>query len=288
MTDELAAWVGRTEERREVLDLSRLRGLAATIAPDTEITGGAPVPPGWHWLFFNPLVAMGEVGPDGHPRKGGFLPPVPLPRRMWAGGEITFIEHLRAGLEATRHSEIVAVEQKSGKQGTLVFVTVRHRVAQDSRVAIDELQHIGYRNPVVASGTARPPPAIEEIPGAESWQDAFCADEVILFRYSALTFNGHRIHYDKDYATREEGYPALVVHGPLTATLLMQAVTRHLPQGPRDQPLLRQFTYRGVAPLFVHESVTLAGRREPDGSLALSARKRDGSEVMTARAETRS
>lgn len=283
-SEELKGWVGRTERREEILDVSRLRALAATIAPDEAIGPGSPLPPGWHWLFFNGMVPLHEVGTDGHPRRGGFLPPVALPRRMWAGGEVTFLEHLHAGDAAERSSEILSVEQKSGKQGQLVFVAVRHRVVQGARLAIEEVQNIVYRNPAPAGASPRQAAS----PGAAEsvlWQVPYTTNEVELFRYSALTFNSHRIHYDKEYATQEEGYPALVVHGPLTATMMMHAVTRHARASQAGGPVLRQFVYRGVAPLFVHEAATISARRDPDGALAVMARKADGTDVMSARAE---
>ena len=285
--EELRTWIGRTQRQVETLDLSRLRGLAAALGDDLAVERGTPVPPGWHWLFFNPMVPRQEVGPDGHPARGGFLPPIDLPRRMWAGGELVFEDHLLAGEEATRDSEIVSIEPKTGKQGALVFVTVRHRVSAGSRMAIDEIQNLVYRNPVTAPGPRATVPVPSDRP-ASQWSGPFRADEVLLFRYSALTFNGHRIHYDKEYATREEGYPALVVHGPLTATVLMRVAERHSGSPDVRKPLLKRFTYRGVAPLFVHEQASLEGALEPDGALSLWARKADGTEVMSARAELRS
>ena len=208
-----AAFIGRTETRRDVVSPHLLHGLAATL--------GVPVPdvlpPLWHWTLFQDWVAPDQVGPDGHPRRGGFLPPVhDLPRRMWAGGRVRFLQPLQRGDAVERTSTILDVTEKSGTMGRLVFVTVRHDIAGPSGPAISEEQDIVYRG---AGGAAAKlgPSAPDAPPGPRA---TVLPDPVLLFRYSALTGNGHRIHYDMDYAREVEGYPGLVVHGPLQATWL--------------------------------------------------------------------
>ena len=174
----------------------------------------------WHWLFFLPLAQQSEIGPDGHPRRGGLLPPVPLPRRMGAGSDFAFHQPLLVGDRLTRTSTIVDVSEKSGRAGHLIFVKVRHEIRRNGAadVALTEHHNIVYRD---APGPNDVPPAPVAAPGEFSWERRIKADEVLLFRYSALTFNGHRIHYDRKYVTEVEGYPGLIVHGPLIATLLM-------------------------------------------------------------------
>lgn len=249
--DHLCAWVGRTEERRDVISAGHAARMAALLDQRAPATGD-PLPPLWHWVFFAPDTPHSEIGPDGHPRLGGFLPPVPLPRRMWAGGRLTFHAALRIGDEVTRRSEILSVTAKSGRQGDLVFVTVGHHLSTAAGLAIEEEQDIVYRAP---ARTARPGAATGD-PVPSDWQDGLNPDPVLLFRYSSLTFNGHRIHYDLPYATGVEGYPGLVVQGPLTATLLMESFRAHT----GDEP--RTYSFRGQAPLFADGRVSLSGRAE--------------------------
>ncbi|MEV6925193.1 hypothetical protein AB0M46_11915 [Dactylosporangium sp. NPDC051485] len=265
-------WIGRTEVVDEVLDLSRARNLAATLDLDLDLGPGDPLPPGWHWLYFNPFVRRGELGVDGHPRRGGFLPPVELPRRMWAGSDVHYRAPLPAGAAGRRHSEIVQVRSTSGRSGDLVFVKVRHTIECEGVLRIEEVQDIVYRGHQVTAGAA---PAADDA-GAPD-RDAVVPDPTMLFRYSALTSNGHRIHYDRTYATAEEGYPDLVVHGPLTATLL-QLFAR----GRRPDARLEQFTFRGVAPLFVDRPIVLGVDAAEPPSLTVVARNAAGATCMEA------
>lgn len=272
--DGLKDWIGRTETREDVIAVDRVAAMAATLDHERAPGPGAALPPGWHWLFFNPAVRAGEIGPDGHPKRGLFLPPVPLPRRMWAGGRIAFHAPLQVGEVARRDSEILKVEAKSGRSGALVFVTVRHRISGAAGLGIEEEHDIVYR-PLPAPGSL--PPAPPPAPTDGSWRREIRPDPVLLFRYSALTFNGHRIHYDHPYVTEVEGYPGLIVHGPLIATLLMDLAERERPGG------LRHFAFRAISPLFdtapfsVHGSPSGdgAGARlwaaGPGGALAMSA-----------------
>ncbi len=256
------AWVGREEVAEEVLDPFPARGMAALLDRDPQDFGpGTSLPPGWHWLHFKPLVRRSRLGPDGHERLGSFLPPIPLGRRMWAGGSLAFPGELRVGDRARRVSTVGSVEEKEGRSGRLVFVTVRHRVTTERGPAVEEEQLLAYREARPPGAAPAPPPHGPAPPAPGEWSEPFTTDAVDLFRYSALTFNGHRIHYDPAWATEVEGFPGLVVHGPLLATLLLDAGVR---RGPG--PLLR-FRYRAVSPLFAGEPFRLEGRKEGNPAL---------------------
>ncbi len=274
-------WVGREEENTERILGSVVTAMAATLDFERAPQAGEPLPPGWQWLFFNPTARRSALGVDGHPRRGGFLPPIELPRRMWAGSRIRYLADLPVEARATRRSRILKIENKSGKRGALSFVTVQHTISCDGTACISEEQDIVYREvtPPGAATAAAPPQRYEGVP---QWSRSFEADTTLLFRYSALTFNGHRIHYDQAYARDEEGYPGLVVHGPLTATLLQQFA---LEQG-GGRPLAR-FDFRGVTPLFVGRAFQLEGQRGEDGALAVWARGADGELAMSATAAFR-
>lgn len=271
------AWVGREETSACRIDEAAVRAMAATLDLAAAPATGAPLPPGWQWLFFNPAARRSELGRDGHPARGGFLPPVALPRRMWAGSRIRYLADLPVGGTAERRSKILGIEQKAGRRGSLCFVTVQHTTTHAGETCIVEEQDIVYRDPPPQTG---PAPVPERHGAQAAWSRDFRADTTLLFRYSALTFNGHRIHYDQAYARAEEGYPDLVVHGPLTATLLQQFAVEH--GGGRR---LERFDFRGVAPLFVDRSFRLEACEGEDGaSLAVWARGPDGELVMSATA----
>jgi len=276
--DHLSEWIGRSEQRDDEVTPAPLAGLTATLdrADDAPPTAGSVLPPLAHWLYFLPQALQRELGPDGHPKRGGFLPPVPLPRRMWAGGRLQFHHAIRVGEAVTRRSTIASVEAKYGRSGALVFVTVRHQVMNAHGEAVTEEHDIVYReNP--APGAVPPTPA--QAPTDETFSRAITPDPVLLFRYSALTFNGHRIHYDRSYVTEVEGYPGLIVHGPLIATLLVDLLRRELPGA-----VLRQFDFKAASPLFDIHPFTVCGRRDVDGSVALWARNHLGQLAMSARA----
>ena len=275
--DHLRAWVGRSECRRETLTAAPLAGLAAMLdrGTDAEPAPGTPLPPLAHWLYFLPRTAQRELGPDGHARRGGFLPPVPLPRRMWAGGRLRFERDLKVGDEVQRTSTITRVDGKSGRSGPLVFVTVRHELSLAQGLALREEHDIVYRGDP-PPGHAAPAPA--RAPTDEQFSRHIQPDPVWLFRYSALTFNGHRIHYDHRYVTEAEGYPGLVVHGPLIATLLVDLVRRERPSA-----RIHAFDFKAIGPLFDPHPFTICGKPRADG-IALWARDHEGHLAMQAQA----
>jgi 3-methylfumaryl-CoA hydratase len=241
----LRQWIGRTEKKTDVVTAHLVAGLRSVLFLDVgKPQEGDAAPFTAHWCLTLPVVPMSEVGPDGHPTRGGFLPPVPLPRRMWAGGEISFIEPLRVGDVVTRTSTIKEINLKPGSTGLLCFVSVDHVFSTSRGVATRERHNIVYREMPSAGQNAAPakPPTA---PATAKHSERHLADPVLLFRYSALTFNGHRIHYDRDYVTKVEGYPGLIVHGPLQAALLIELAAKlHGGKAPAT------FVYRGLQPLF--------------------------------------
>jgi 3-methylfumaryl-CoA hydratase len=243
--DHLRQWIGRTEEKTDVVTAHLVAGLRSVLFLDVgKPKEGDAAPLTAHWCLTVPVVPMSEVGPDGHPNRGGFLPPVPLPRRMWAGGAIHFTEPLRVGDVVTRTSTIKELTLKPGSTGLLCFVSVDHVVKTPRGVAIHERHDIVFRE-MPASGQNAAPAKPPAAPAAAKHSERHLADPVLLFRYSALTFNGHRIHYDRDYVTRIEGYPGLIVHGPLQAALLIELAAKlHGGKAPAT------FVYRGLQPLF--------------------------------------
>ena len=240
--DHLRQWIGRSTEAADIVTAQLVRGLRATLFLEIgEPKAGDAVPYTTHWCLAQPVFPASELGPDGHPARGGFLPPVPLPRRMWAGGELEFFDTLRVGDEVTRTSRIADVTLKTGSTGTLCFVSVNHEIATPRGTAIRERQDIVYRDASAASSAPAKPAT--PAPTAQH-RETHMADTVLLFRYSALTFNGHRIHYDRDYVTRVEGYPGLIFHGPMQAALLVEFAAKLREYVPK------KFAYRGVQPLF--------------------------------------
>ena len=277
-TDTLHSWVGRNETREDAIDARPIALLSATLdRDDPPPRAGDIVPPLWHWLYFLPVYRQSEVGPDGHATRGGFLPPVPLPRRMWAGSRIEWHRPLTIGATASRHSRIVSVTPKRGQSGELVFVVVRHEISTAAGLALTEEHDIVYRDLAPAQGERRP--TAEKPAPAATWTRRIVPDDVLLFRYSALTFNSHRIHYDRRYVTEVEGYPGLIVHGPLLATLLVDLLRRQRPEA-----TLSRFEFRALAPLFDTAPFDVCGRPEDDGRVALWAQGPDGAPAMRATA----
>jgi 3-methylfumaryl-CoA hydratase len=273
----LEEWVGRTETRTDQVTAAPLAALSATLDRDDPLPRpGDPVPPLWHWLFFLPIDRQSELGPDGHPARGGFLPPITLPRRMWAGSRITFHQTLRVGEAITRTSRIAGVKYKEGRSGPLLFVRVRHEISSAADLAIVDEHDIVYTGHPQPGQTPPDPPSASLL---SAWERTIHPDDVLLFRYSALTFNGHRIHYDRRYATQAEGYPGLVVQGPLIATLLLDLPRRHL----RDAQVAR-FEFRAVSPLFDTATFTLCGAPQDHHTISLWARSNSGGLAMDAQA----
>ena len=280
---DLREWIGRTESVSDVLTPTPCAALAATLdRPPDRPAPGTALPPLWHWLYFLPLPRRSEIGPDGHAKRGGFLPPVPLPRRMWAGSQFAFHAPLAIGDAVTRTSTIESVAEKTGRTGLLVFVRVRHEVrrAGDADPALTEIHDIVYRE---APRPGEPAPTAQPAPATSAWQRRWVPDDVLLFRYSALTFNGHRIHYDRRYVTEVEGYPGLVVHGPLQATLLLDLLRHEMPEAD-----VARFEFRAIRPVFDLHPFVACGQPQPDGrSYALWIRDHEGATAMTATAVVR-
>lgn len=283
MTETRNPQAHRTKIRTDVLGTWPSQAMLALLDRDPgTLAAGDPLPLGWHWLHFKDPVRASGLGPDGHERRGAFMPEIDLPRRMWAGGTLRSLRPARTGARAELRSGIRGVEEKVGKSGRLVFVTVGHTLLQDGHACVEEEQVIVYREagrrPATeparpeASRVASPTPAVSQAPAASStptaasptpavpsprpaaWTETFLPTPVTLFQFSALTYNGHRIHYDHPYVTEREGYAGLLVHGPLTALLLLDAAQRHA-----ARPVSR-FRYRALSPLFVDEPIALVGR----------------------------
>lgn len=275
----LRDWIGRTETRADLVTAHPLAALAATLdREDAAPVAGDAIPPLAHWLYFLGAERQSRLGEDGHPMRGGFLPPVPLPRRMFAGGSVEFLQPIRLGDRVERVAKIAAVTHKEGRDGPLVFVTVQHEVFAEGALALTEEQNIVYREAPKATASATAETVGTTMARVAQWRTSVTADEVMLFRFSALTFNSHRIHYDRSYATQVEGYPGLVVHGPLVATLLADLVRRNV-----AGETLRSLCFRAKQPLFAGSPFTICGSREGK-SLELWAEAPDGSVAMNAAA----
>lgn len=275
-------WIGRAEttESRVAPEIAGM--MHAALRDEAPAPGaladGAPLPALWHWATYFPPVPLSGLGPDGHPAKGGFLPPIPLERRMWAGGRLTFhAARLRIGQTFSRRSEIVKIAEKEGAAGPMAFVTVAHRLETAQGLAIEEEQDVVY---IRMPAEFRPPKPIPSPRGA-AWTETVDCSPVRLFRYSAATYNGHRIHYDRTYAAEVEKYPGLVVHGPLQATLLLEAALRRRPGGLDGQPP-RKVSQRGVRPMFDTHPLTLmevkGGGEAGTDSSALNTADPDGAQ----------
>ena len=272
----LEAWIGRRESLVDVIAPDPVARLSATLDhPAPRAVAGEALPLPWHWLYFLPVVPASGLDVDGHARRGGFLPPVPLPRRMWAGSRIRVATPLRVGERVRRESTISDIRHKRGSSGELVFVTLRHQILRGDVLVLEEQQDLVYRE--ASAGNAMP--AAIPAPAPAQWSRQVTPDPVLLFRYSALSFNGHRIHYDRDYATAQEGYGGLVVQGPLTATLLLDLLYREMPGAQ-----VVTFSFRGIRPLLDRESFQVQGRCD-ETAVRLWALDASGALAMDARAE---
>ncbi|MBV7569520.1 MaoC family dehydratase N-terminal domain-containing protein [Pseudomonas sp. PDM27] len=263
-SSDFSAWIGRRQESQDRISFTLVKRIAATLGEPAPRSGES-LPPLWHWAFFQEPVTADELGPDGHPALGGFLPPAHNRNRMWAGSRLEFYQPLTVEADVTCVSTILNVEEKHGRTGSLLFVTVRHEYFQDGKRALQDEQDIVYREPTPPklSGT-------EAIPQGQ-WRDPVVPSPTLLFRYSAVTFNGHRIHYDWPYVTDTEGYPGLVVHGPLIATLNLRAFSKAHPNA-----RLKRFTFRGVRPLISPQPFEVGGRLIDSGKAQLWAGNQDG------------
>jgi 3-methylfumaryl-CoA hydratase len=281
-SEDLTAWVGRTETLHDTISATPVAALTATLDhPAAAVPPGTALPPLWHWLYFLPMHRQSEIGADGHARRGGFLPPVPLPRRMWAGSQFEFRTPVRVGDAVSRTSTIADVSVKDGRSGRLVFVKVRHELRCNGATepALVEFHDIVYRDAQKPGDVAPPPQAA---PAEAAWRRQIVPDDVLLFRYSALTFNGHRIHYDRRYVTEVEGYPGLIVHGPLIATLLLDLLRREMPAAE-----VAGFRFKAVRPTFDLHAFQVNGTLQPDGSVRLWASDHEGWLTMDATATLR-
>ncbi len=279
MSGSGAAWEPAVEEAYDTVSqtaAAALHGLFDADGPPP--AAGDPLPPLWHWLAWLPSAPQRDLGPDGHPKRGGFLPPVPLPQRMFAGGRFEFHAPAEVGGPLHRRSLVTSVTEKHGRSGDLVFVEVNHEVSAGGRAVITEVQDLVYRQ----GGRYTPEPPRPAGGEAEewAWQHDLGTHPTLLFRFSALTYNAHRIHYDRVYATETEGYPGLVVHGPLQAMALAELCRRHLPGRP-----LRAFRFRARRPAFDGPPLRLRGRPVGDDHVELVAVDESGQPTMTAEAE---
>jgi len=272
----LQEWVGRQETSADDISLFQAQALAAALNNEVLPQKGDALPAFWEWMYFLATPLSNATGADGHPDKGGFLPPVPLPRRMWAAGEVECFKSLLIGVAATRLSTIESVELKSGNTGTLVFVNVRHEISQNGDLCISQVQNIVYREQPAKDS---PMPPIKPAPTEADFSMTISPDPVLLFRYSALTYNGHRIHYDRRYAIEEELYPALVVHGPLLVTLLLELQRLNI----KDKSL-KKFKFRAVRPTFDNNLFTVSGKQDGD-QLSLWSADHEHALCMTIKAE---
>ncbi len=271
----LQTWIGQETVTEDTISTVPARLMAATLDQTADVQDGDPLPPVWHWLYFHEATPASAVGPDGHAKRGGFLPPVPLPARMWAGGRLRFHRPLPIGTQAIKRSTIKSVTEKQGRSGQLCFVLVEHQIMVAGEVCLTEEQDLVYRE---ARGPGTSPP-IKPAPTGAEFSQTIHPNSVLLFRYSALTFNGHRIHYDVDYCREVEGYPGLVVHGPLIATLLLELFRQQCPAG-----TITGFEFRAVSPLFATTPFTLHGRRT-DGGGQVWAANAEGGVAMRGRVE---
>ena len=284
----LQDWIGKRETLEDVVTATPYAALAALL--DWPGNGGAQRPAQgtqlpclWHWLYFLPLARQSDIGDDGHPKRGGFLPPIPLPRRMWAGSDFEFHAPLHVGDALSRTSTILDVREKTGRTGSLIFVKVRHEIRRnikgggEGEVALTEHHNIVYRAAPGPDDVAPPPVAA---PASSTWSQNIKPDDVLLFRYSALTFNGHRIHYDRNYVTEVEGYAGLVVHGPLIATLLMDLLRRRMPHAH-----VQHFEFKALRPTLDIHTFSVHGEPSADGkTIHLWSRDHEGWLTMDATA----
>lgn len=247
------AWLEKQTSVEAFIDPAQVQKLEATLDRTPSLASGDNLPPAWHWLYFHEQAKASDLGNDGHTKLGVSMPNFPLPRRMWAGGKIKWLSTVEIGIDAKRNSRILSIEEKSGRTGDLIFVTVEHQIHQSGRLCIQEEHNIVYRSAAKQSSIAQPESANTDSDFSASWK----LDETTLFRYSALTFNSHRIHYDVEYTREVEGYDGLIVHGPLLATLLLDLANQ-------NGCSFNEFEYRAKSPVTLPNGFTVHGKREQD------------------------
>jgi len=276
--DDYKEWIGKSISTEALVTAYQADALNATLdSDDPPFKEGDAIPPGWHLFYMREVVKLRDTATDGHPKRGDFLPPIPLPRRMWAGTHATYHQPIRVGEKIRQVSTIEAVTPKTGKTGQLVFLKLKHEISGEDGLAASETQDVVYREEAKPGAAAPEPPAA---PGEAVWRRDIHPTPVLLFRYSALTMNSHRIHYDRTYATEVEKYPGLLVHGPLTFTLLMDLFRREMPA-----TTLKSFAVRAVSPLYDINNFSVQGAPNEDGTSAtLWALNHQGRLAMSARA----
>ena len=272
---KLLEWINKTTEAEDTIRLQPANFMEATLNRPPKLKEGDFLPPLWHWIYFLEAKPESDLGRDAHPKKGDFLPPIELPRRMWAGGRFTFYNDLVIGEKAKKITTIKKVVEKEGSAGPLCFITLEHKIYSKDEISIIEEQDLVYLQD--QQGSKSLPLAQNNVEKADFSQEIY-PSAILLFRYSALTFNGHRIHYDLDYAKNVEGYDGLVFHGPLTATLLLDLALKE-----RKQPI-KKYSFRGIAPLSNLDCFWIEGKSE-DNAAILWARRKDGVVAMKAKAD---
>lgn len=272
---KLLEWINKTTEAEDTIRLQPANFMEATLNRPPKLKEGDNLPPLWHWVYFLEAKPESDLGRDAHPKKGDFLPPIQLPRRMWAGGRFTFYNDLVIGEKAKKITTIKKIVEKEGSTGPLCFITLEHKIYSKDEISIIEEQDLVYLQD--QQGSKSLPLAQNNVEKADFSQEIH-PSAILLFRYSALTFNGHRIHYDLDYAKNVEGYDGLVFHGPLTATLLLDLALKE-----RKQPI-KKYSFRGIAPLSNLDCFWIEGKSE-DNAAILWARRKDGVVAMKAKAD---
>ena len=277
MSENYDGWIGKSMATEALVTAYQADALTATLdRDDPPYREGDAIPPGWHLFYMREVVKLKDTGPDGHPKRGNFLPPIDLPRRMWAGTKATYHQPIHVGETIRQVSTIEAVTPKTGKTGNLVFIKLKHEISGEHGLATSEIQDVVYREEAPPGAAAvKPPPA----PGEAVWKRTIHPTPVLLFRYSALTMNSHRIHYDRTYVTEVEKYPGLLVHGPLTFTLLLDLFRREMPD-----TTLKSFAVRAVSPLYDIHIFTVEGALDGDGAARLWALNHEGGLAMSAEA----
>ncbi len=276
-TDQFAAWIGKQSSTKALVTAYQADALTATLdRDDLPFKEGDEIPPGWHLFYIREVVKLRDTAADGHPKRGDFLPPIDLPRRMWAGTKATYHKPIHVGEKVCNVTTIEAVTPKTGKTGQLVFLKLKHEISGENGVATTEMQDVVYREDAKPGAIVpEPPPA----PGVAVWKRTIHPSSVLLFRYSALTMNSHRIHYDRTYVTEVEKYPGLLVHGPLTFTLLLDLFRREMPD-----TVLKSFSVRAVSPIYDTHDFTVEGATGEGGEASLWALNHQGRLAMSAQA----